>query len=222
MKREMAMTGLRQINLYNPALIPKRELFSARLILWWLVISILLMAAVGRWALIETRSISREVAIQAGRQATERARAVPLATDGEALPTPQQVAALEQQLRAQQELLEKRRAAWRTLNLGTTADNGGPSALMRQFSKNVPKQVWLTEVRVVGSRIDVAGKTLDPLAVNLLVERLQATGYFAAKPPPAVRLERVDAPPPARTVAVFSFSVTAALSSAYADEGARQ
>lgn len=222
MKGEIAMTGLRQINLYNAALIPKRELFSARLILWWLVISILLMAAVGRWAMIETRSISREIAIQAGQQASARARALPMATDGEVLPTPQQVAALEQKLRSQQELLEKRQTFWRTLNQGTTAENGGPSALMRQFSKNIPPQVWLTEIRVTGGRIDVTGKTLDPVAVNALVDRLQTAGYLAAKPSAAIRLERTDVSSSVRTPLVYSFSVAAALSSTFADEGARQ
>lgn len=220
---EVAASPLRQINLYNPSLIPTREIFSARLIVAWVLMAGIAMAAIAWWAVVETRKISGEIANQASRQTVERARKAAVLPAGEVLPTPQELAAREQALRSQQALLETRRAAREVLKRGMASDNGGPSALMRLIANSVPPQVWVTEVRVAGSHVDVSGKTLDPVAVDVWLERLRASAYFAVKPVPAVRLERVDvpAPSPARAPAVYSFAISAALSSPFAEDGGR-
>lgn len=214
---------LGQINLHNPSLIPTRELFSARLIVAWAVVAAILMAAIAWWAVIETRNVRREVSNQAAYQTAERARTAPLMLDGKALPTPEQVAARELTLRNQQALLETRRAARDVLKQGVADDKSGPSTLMRLIASSVPPQAWLTEVRVAGGHVDFTGKTLDPVAVNVWLDRLRASGFLAAKPAPAVRIERVDLPPPApaRASNVFTFAISAALSSPFADDGGR-
>ena len=219
MKPAVAMPGLRQINLYNATLIPTRELFSARLILWWVVIALLAMAAVARFAYVETQSVSREVTLNAGRQAAEKARIASPSIDGEVLPTPQQVAALETALRSQQMLLNTKRIARDTLRHGAAFEKGGSSALMRLFAESVPPQAWLTEIRSSGPRIEFSGKTLDPLAVNALVVQLNASGYLAAGHVPVIRIERMEPAVPPRAMSVYSFGITASLVSPFADEG---
>lgn len=216
-------SSLSQINLYNLSLLPTREIFSARLIVAWVAVAVILMLAVGWWAILETRSLSREVANTAAYQAAEKARTAPTMIDGEALPTAEQVAARELALRNQQALLEARRAARDVLKRGVADEKGGPSVLMRAIAGSAPPQAWLTEVRVAGGRIDFTGKTLDPVAVTVWLDKLRTSGLLAAKPLPAVRVERVDLPQttPARPASAYSFAISATLSSPFAEDGAR-
>ncbi|MEI6738037.1 MAG: PilN domain-containing protein [Pseudomonadota bacterium] len=181
------------------------------------------MVAVSWWAAIETRNISREVSKQVAYQAAQRARSAPEADGGGASLTSQEVAALEQTLQKQQTLLDVRRSARDTLRRGMVGDKAGPSALMRMIAASTPSQVWVTEIRVGGSRIDIAGKTLDPLAINVWLDHLRSSGYLAEKPVATVRLERFD--PPAstsvRVISVYSYTLSATLSSPFAEDGGR-
>ena len=151
---ELAAASLRQINLYNASLIPTREVFSARLIVTWVVIAALAMAAVGGWAVIEKRNVSRQVASQLSQQAANIARSTVVGADGEALPTPQQVAAMRESLRGKHALLETRRATRDLLARGLASDKGGPTALMRLVATTAPPQLWLTELRVSGKQVN--------------------------------------------------------------------
>ena len=221
MMAELVASPLRQINLYNASLIPTREIFSARLMVAWVFMAVIAMAAIAWWAVVEKRKVSAEVANLASRQTVERARKTAVLPSGEVLPTPQELAAREQALRNQQALLETRRARLEALKRGMASENGGPSALMRLIANSAPPQVWVTEVRVAGSHIDISGKTLDPNTIGVWLDYLRTSVYFAVKPVPAVRLERVDVPAPAREFVVYSFAISAALSSPFAEEGGR-
>ncbi len=204
-----------QINLYNPALLPAREQFSARQLVAWVVIAASAMAAIAWWAAGETRALRREMADQAAR--------APAAPGADAGPTPHQVAALETTLRGKQALLETRRTARDALKRGMAGPDSGPSAVMRRMADSIPPTAWLTELRAAGSRIDVSGRTLDPAAVDRWLDSLRASGLVATAPAPAVKLERIDAPagPSARAAQAYAFHISAALSSPFAEEGAR-
>jgi Tfp pilus assembly protein PilN len=181
------------------------------------------MATLSWWASVETGALRREVATHAALHASQKALAViPRLPGGEVAPTQQEVAALEQALKARQTLLETRQGARDALKRGLSGPNDGPSALMRLIARTMPPPAWLTEIRVSGSRIDLAGKALDPAAVDGWLEQLRTSGFLAAKPMPAVRLERIDAPTPAgRAMPVYVFSISAALASPFADDGVR-
>jgi len=219
---ELAATSVRQINLYNASLIPTREVFSARLIVTWVVIAALAMAGVGWWALLEKRSVSRQVANQLSQQAANIARTSVVGADGEALPTPQQVEAIRQSLRSKQALLETRRATRDFLTRGLASEKGGPTALMRLIATTLPPQLWLTELRVNGKQVTIAGKTLEPSAVNLWLDRLRVSGYLIETQMPTMRVERLESTAPVAPGAplVYTFNVAAGLSSPFADEGA--
>ncbi len=218
-----ATLPLRQINLLNPALMPAREIFSARLIVLWVFVAGMAMAVIAWWAVVETSRIKVEIAKQASRQIAEKARLTSVLGDSVAITTPQEVAAKEQEVRSQKTLLETRRVARDALKRGLVGDDGGPSALLRLVSQSIPPQVWVTEMRVSGNHMDIGGKTLDPLALDVWLERLLASNRLVSKPVPAVKLERVDAPAgaPTRNLIVYSFSMSAALSSPFADDGSR-
>ena len=212
---------LHQINLYNPSLLPVREVFSARLIVTWVVIAALAMAAVGWWAFIEKRSVTRQVASQLSRQAAIVAGSTVVDADGEALPTPQQVEAIRQSLRNKHALLETRRATRDVLTRGLASEKGGPTALMRLIATTVPPQLWLTELRVNGKQVTIAGKTLEPSAVNLWLDRLRVSGYLIDTQMPIMRVERVEptAPIASGSPLAYTFNIAAGLSSPFADEG---
>lgn len=211
----------RQINLYNPALLPKREHFSARHIAVGVAAAGVAMVAIAWWAAKQSDVLRGEIASQAQELASETARAQgPPLVDGQPVPTPQQVALLEQALRDKQAQLEARRAAREALKRGRAGPDAGPSALMRIIAESIPAAAWLTEVRAVGGRFELTGKTIDPAAVQGWLERLRASGFLAEAPVPTVRVERIEAAAPAgRTPAAYLFSISAELSAPLADEG---
>ena len=219
---EYVGSPLHQINLYNSSLLPVREVFSARLIVTWVVIAALAMAAVAWWAVIEKRIVSREVALQLSRQAANIARSTVVGADGEALPTPQQVEATGKSLGAKHALLETRRATRDLLTRGLASEKGGPTALMRLIATTLPPQLWLTELRVNGKQVTIAGKALEPSAVNLWLDRLRASGYLIETPLPTMRVEQLASAVPAVPGAplIYTFNIAAGLASPFADEGA--
>ena len=211
-----------QINLYNAALLPKRESFSARQIAAGVAVAAVAMVAVSWWAASESRLLRKEVAEQAQYQAAKIARAlVPPTLDGKPVPTPQEVAALEQGLKAKHALLESRRAALDAMKRGMVGPEAGPSALMRLVATSIPREAWLTELRVAGSRLDVAGRATDPAAVEAWLARLRASGFLAEKSTPTLRLERMEAPGTPGRTSGYTFNVSATLASPLADEGPR-
>lgn len=204
---------MRQINLYNPALRPVRESFSARQQLAWIVIAALAMGALGWWASRQARELKGEIA---GQQSA----AAPAADAGT---SPQQVAAMEKALRERQAALAARLAARDGLRRGMAASGHGPSGLMLAIAQTLPEAAWITELRVAGGRIEASGRTLDPGAVEGWLQRLRAAGFLAEGETPAVRVERLDAAaiPAARGQTTYSFQVAGTLASPLADDGTR-
>lgn len=222
-----------QINLLNPLLLPKREILSARSVLLWVVIAVFAMAAVAWWAVTETRNVQRQANAQAAQRAINRINSTgPDFVDVAAVPTPPQMAALEQNLRAQQATLEARRAALTALKRVMGSENGGPSETLRALASSIPDAVWITELRVTAGRLEMAGKSLDPAAVNAWLNRLTNDGYLSAKPAPAVRVENTEPPAAAAAPAAaagtatrarvpeYSFVILATLARPFAEDAA--
>lgn len=210
-----------QVNLYNPALLPQRERFSARQIAAGVIVAGAAMAAVGWWAASQSAALRKEIAEQVQYRAAQTARALaPPTVDGKPVPSPQEVTALEQGLKAKQVLLETRRAARDVLKRGLAGPDAGPSALMRLVASTIPREAWITELRASGSRLDVAGRAIDPAAVEAWLARLRTSGFLAEKPEPALKLERIEAGT-GRAGGGYTFSVAAALASPLAEEGTR-
>ena len=210
-----------QVNLYNPALLPQRERFSARQIAAGVVVAGAAMAAVSWWAASQSAALRKEIAEQAQYRAAQTARAmVPPTLDGKPVPTPQEVAALEQAIKASRVLLETRRAARDALKRGIAGPDAGPSALMRLVATTIPREAWITELRATGSRLDVAGRATDPAAVEAWLARLRTSGFLAEKPVPGLKLERIEAGT-GRAAGGYTFSVAATLASPLAEEGPR-
>lgn len=218
-----ARPPIRQINLYNPSLLPTQEVFTARRISVGVVAAVLIMASIGWWAFAERQRLSQEIASKAAARAAETARAEVIFAAGGAPLTPTQLAALETTLNSQRAMLAAKRDARDLLRRGLATDKAGPSALMRLLANSAPAQAWLTDIRVGGNQMEVVGKTLDPAAVNVWLARLTASGYLSAMPLPTLRLERVEAPapPPGRAFPVYAFTIAGTLASPFSDDGGR-
>lgn len=212
-----------QINLYNAALLPRREHFAAHHIAAGVLVAAIGMSAIAWWAAGQLGTLRREVAEQERLLAAQTAQAMaPPTIEGQPVPSPQQVAALEQALRSKQAALEARRAARDELEHGMAGVDRGPSALMRMIATTIPQEAWLTGLRAVGPRVEVTGKALEPAAVDEWLGRMRASRLLAEQPQPTVRAERIEMPTPGgRAMAAYAFTITAPLAAPLADEGAR-
>lgn len=216
-------SSIRQINLFNLAMLPTQEVFSANRIVVGVVSSVLVMAAIGWWAFTERQRLSHELTSKAAARAEEIAKAERIAAAVGNPLTPKELAALENTLRSQGEALAARRDVRDLLRRGLATDTQGPSALMRLLATSAPTQAWLTDIRVAGPHIEVVGRTLEPTAVNMWLERLTKSNHLSAKVAPTLKLERVEVPSaaPGRMLPVYVFTIVGALAAPFADDGGR-
>jgi len=207
----VAFAGPQQVNLYDPSLLPPRHAFTVRQLLAWVLIAALALGVVAWWARSQIGSLRQEMAREAARPRAQ-----------ETGPTAQQVAGLEQALRARTALLEARRAARDALERGMARPDAGPSAVLRRIADTIPASAWLLELRVAGSHVDIRAKALDPAAVDAWLERLRASRFLAERPAPTLRLDRIDPPAgSAQSAPVYGVQLSAALEAPFADEGAK-
>jgi len=122
-----------QVNLFNPALLPAREKFSARQLLGWIVFAVVALAAVAWWAAGQMRELRTEIA-----QEQSRPRGRP--QEG---PTQDQVNAMQQTYRQLQAQLATRQAALDAARRGMAGPDGGPAGVMRRLAETIPPTVWL-------------------------------------------------------------------------------
>ncbi len=214
-----------QINLFNPSLVNSDEVFTANRILVGVVGALITMAAIGWWAASERQRLTQAVQTQAAARQAELARLQQAAGVGDAILTPQELAAREQLLKAQVATLDARRAVRDGLRRGLANDKQGPSALLRTLAGSVPVDTWITELRAEGSQFELSGKTLDAAAINAWQDRLHLSGTLAAQPMPVIKVERTDAVTAAsamsRAPTVYNFTITGTLAAPFAGEKGR-
>jgi hypothetical protein len=179
------------------------------------------MIVVAWWAISETDKLRRQVAEQNALRAAAGQGA-------DTAPTPQQMAAMEQNLKGRQSTLENRRAVRDALRRGMVAEGGGPSALMRLVASTIPPTVWLTELHASGNRIEVIGRATDPAAIQAWIAQLGESREFTTKPISTVKVEYGElsnanaspsSVPRTRAGNVYAFSVSATLAHPFAEEG---
>jgi hypothetical protein len=149
-----------QINLYNPALAPKVDLFSGRSVL--LGLAGVLALTVLAWGLVavQARSVAARVQEQSTRLAGLQAEVARLAQQVAARkPDP----ALQQELTSLEALLAARNEVMAMLGGGALGDTHGVSEYFRAFGRQRAEGVWLTGFTIAGggSEIVIEGRTLD-------------------------------------------------------------
>ena len=183
-----------QVNLYNPALAPKVELFSGRSVLLGLL-GVLIVGLLGFGvAAFEARRIAAQEAQQAGQLALLQAEVTQLGQQVAARrPNPQ----LQEELTNLEALLAARNEVMATIQGGTLGDTRGVSEYFRAFSRETTNGLWLTGFSIAGagSNIVIQGRTLDADLVPSYLRKLRGEAALRGhgfeslsvfQPPPAV------------------------------------
>ena len=163
---------IREINLYNPALAPKVELFSGAAVLFALagVLTLSLLAWTG--AGMQAAGAALRESAQATQLAQAQAEVTRLAQQA-AQRKPD--AAVREDLARIDALLAARNQVMATLDSGALGDTGGVSEYFRAFARQTTGGLWLTGFSIAGagSQIVIQGRTLDAALVPGFLARLR-------------------------------------------------
>lgn len=160
-----------QINLCTPLLLAPKRYFSAQTMAQALAVFLLVggaLCATWVWNLNHTTAELQQLQ---SRQATELAalKAALLANAASAAPLSPALQAQVQELRAQVQAQEKVLLA---LQQGRLVPGAAHSDRLALVSRSIPPPVWVTGVEADATRLEVAGYTLEPAALNEWVSRL--------------------------------------------------
>jgi hypothetical protein len=161
-----------QINLYNPALAPKVDLFSGRAVLLGLAGVLALSVLAAALTAFQARSSAAAEQGQAARLAGLQAEVARLTQEVAARkPDP----ALQQELSNLEALLAARNEVMTMLGGGALGDTRGVSEYFRAFGRQRAEGVWLTGFSIAGagSEIVIEGRTLDAQLLPPYLGRLR-------------------------------------------------
>jgi hypothetical protein len=184
-----------QINLYNPALLPKPDAFSGKMILITLSsLCIGLIVAYGVTGWLASRAASRETLVQ-GTLAQMQSEITRLSQEVSGRKPSTQLSA---ELANFDALLAQRNEVIAVLKSGVLGDTKGVSEYFRAFARETVDGLWLTGFTVVGAGQDISieGRTLHAELVPMYIQRLgreeslRGHGFamLSVQPPPEVSL----------------------------------
>ena len=184
-----------QINLYNPALLPKPDVLSGRMILITLsTLCIALLLAYGVSAWLASRAVSREQ-LSASTLAQLQTEITRLSQETSGRKPSAQLSA---ELASLDALLAQHNEVIAVLKSGVLGDTKGVSEYFRAFARQNVDGLWLTGFTVMGAGRDISieGRTLRADLVPLYIQRLgredalRGHGFamLSVQPPPEVAL----------------------------------
>jgi Tfp pilus assembly protein PilN len=179
-----------QINLYSPILLTPRRHFSARALVQALGVLVLGLGALAAWSTYSTLRVT--AGLEAVRAANTQEQAQLTAALARRPAAAKDTHALEQQLAQARGALADRRALLDALDPRHGGAGTGHGELLRLLAETIPDTVWLTEVKRAGGRLELAGVTLRPEALQPWLARLSAHPLTAGAPLRAVKVERSD------------------------------
>ena len=161
----------RQINLFNPAVLPRRALLSARqMLLGW---GAVLLAGLGLYVWEYTHAAQLRID---ERVAADRVKALQadLARLDSQSAGRKPAAALVAKVAQRQGLLGARQNTMQLLAGGSLGDTEGHARYLRAFARQTIDGLWLTGLTIDGSGADISvqGRTLDPALVPDFLSRL--------------------------------------------------
>jgi len=160
-----------QINLYNPALIPKPDLLSGRIILITLsTLCIALLLAYGATAYMASRAAALEQ-LSSSRLAQMQSEITRLTQEVSGRkPSPQ----LNAELESLDALLAGRNEVIGVLKSGALGDTKGVSEYFRAFARQAVDGLWLTGFTVIGAGNDISieGRAMGAELVPIYLQRL--------------------------------------------------
>jgi Tfp pilus assembly protein PilN len=182
-----------QINLYSPILLAPKRYFSAQAMAQSLAVLAVGLVALSLWSVNHTQVVRRNLASATAVDNAEQQRLkVALASR----PVPSQSAtnlsAMEQELAQVRGQLADREAMLASVSAPAPGSRISRSTLLRVLAQTLPDSAWLTEVKLVDGRVELAGATLQPETLRPWLDRLSANPALAGQALEAVRVERRD------------------------------
>ena len=176
-----------QINLFSPILLAPRRYFSAAAMVQALAVFATLLLALSAWSIHATQELRQGLATASAADQREKQSLSAQLARQPALPT--DTTALEQELAATLKALADREQVLAGL------PNGGAShsALLRLLAQSVPASVWLSEIRIVQGRLELAGTTLQPVALRPWLTHLAKQPALEGQSLRALKIERSEA-----------------------------
>lgn len=168
------------INLYDPALLRRREWLTAANLAFAAAAVFLAMLLWGAWARIDAAGLGEQAATLENRLKAAREQSVALASQ---LATRRADPALELSVAAAQELLGVRRNIRDALGQGVASAATGQADYLRGLARQTVTNLWLTEFSIgpEGARMEIRGRTLDPATLPEYIRRLNAEPAFRGR-----------------------------------------
>ena len=202
-----------QINLYSPILLAPKRYFSALAMAQSLAVLAVGLVALSLWSVNHTQGLKRDLASATAAESAERQRLqVALAARKALSPSANNLSALEQELTQARRQLADREALLASLSTPAPGSRLSRSTLLRLLAQTTPASSWLTEVKLVDGRVELAGATLQPETLRPWLDRLSAHPALAGQTLEAVKVERRGAdagagPGPGLNIEAWSFRV---------------
>ena len=182
-----------QIILYSPILLAPRRYFSALAMLQALAVLGAGLAGLSLWSVSQTQGLKRDLASATAADSAEQQRLQGALAGRPAVShSAANVSALEQELTQARRQLADREALLASLSAPAPGSRISRSTLLRLLAQTLPSTSWLTEVKVEGGRVELAGATLQPETLRPWLERLSADPALAGQTLEAVKVERRD------------------------------
>lgn len=160
-----------QINLFNPDFRPRRELFTALMLVQALVVLTLVLAGVYAYQYRQAQALNRQAGELAAQLEQEKLNLMKVSAEyaprakSEALE--KRAGELERQLQGEEAVLE-------VLQGGSLGNTQGYSGYMLAFARQSVPGLWLTafSIKGAGKEMAIAGRTLRPDLVPAYIQRL--------------------------------------------------
>lgn len=181
-----------QINLCTPILLTQKRYFSAQTMAIALGVFLVLGTALcGTWVWnLDRASESFQQTLNSHTVELNGLKAAIQSAQASAVPVdPSLVALLAERRNAvvQREMLKE------ALNEGMFRPGWGHSDRLTWVARSIPAPVWITEVRMDGTRFEVSGFTLEPAALNDWVDKLSTSPLMQGLKLATVKVQNASA-----------------------------
>lgn len=178
-----------QINLCTPILLTQKRYFSAHTMAVALGVFLVLGGVLsGTWVWnLDRATASLQQAVNSHKGEIDSLQTAILRSRANAAPVDP---ALLAQLAERRNAVEQRERLREALNEGVFRPGWGHSDRLTWVARSIPAPVWISDVRMDGTRFEVSGFTLEPSALNDWVDKLSISPLMQGLKLATVRVEK--------------------------------
>jgi hypothetical protein len=170
-----------QINLFNPAFLQKKKIFTATTMAAGLAVLVLGLAAMGVAASVRVASLQAQA--ESGAAQLERTQKRLATVSAEFAPRKEDPLLAEELAQARLELLGLKEVAG-VIERGELGDTQGYAEYFRALARQNAEGLWLTGVSIAGAGLDIGvrGRAMDAALVPAYLGRLRNERVMQGKP----------------------------------------